>query len=180
MEIKTIIIKSTSSKFCVIIIIKKRHSAHIIYTIYTWYLVMVIELEHDEQSFIKWVWQWAVGNDTLHLTQTVASFWIMSVLSLVLSSKWNEISVQGRMDRCSFCSSCWGLNGGFNLGGCSLLFPRPIFADKGAVLVELDILVAVVHQAVPALRGFDLPAQGMLAALQRLLVVVAAREEQWI
>lgn len=163
MEMKTIIIKSTSSIFCVTIIIKKQHSAHTIYTIYTWYLVMVIELKHDEQSFIKRVWQWAVGNDTLCLTQT--SFGIMSVLSLVLSSKWNEISVQGRMDRCLFCSSCWGLYGGFNLSGRSLLFPRPVFTDKGAVLVELDVLVAVVHQAVPALRSFDLSAQGMLAAL---------------
>lgn len=79
-----------------------------------------------------------------------------------------------------FCSSCRGLNGGFDLSGRPLLLPPGVLADKGAVFVELRVLVAVVHQAVPAFHRFDLPAQRVLAALQWLLVVVAAREAQWI
>lgn len=77
-------------------------------------------------------------------------------------------------------SSRRGLSGGFDLGGRSLLLSPGVLADKGAVLVELNVLVAVVHQAVPAVPRFDLPAQRVLAALQWLLVVVAAREAQWI
>lgn len=73
-------------------------------------------------------------------------------------------------------ASRWGLNGGFDLRGRPLLLPPGVLADKGAVLVELHVLVAVVHQAVAAVGRFDLPAQRALAALQWLLVIVTARE----
>lgn len=73
-----------------------------------------------------------------------------------------------------------GLSGGFDLGGRPFLLPPGVLADKRAVLVELGVLVAVVHQAVAAVRRFDLPAQRVLAALQRLLVVVAARQTRTI
>ena len=79
-----------------------------------------------------------------------------------------------------FRSSRRCLSGGFDLGGHPLLLPARVLADKRAVLVELNVLVAVVHQTVPAVPGFDLPAQRVLAALQWLLVVVTAREAQWI
>lgn len=83
------------------------------------------------------------------------------------------------MDGC-FGSSCRGLNSGFDLSGHPLLLSPRILADKGAVLVELNVLVPVVHQAVPTVPGFDLSAQRVLAALQRLLVVVTAREARRI
>lgn len=73
-------------------------------------------------------------------------------------------------------ASRWGLNGGFDLRGRPLFLPPGVLADKRAVLVELNVLVAVVHQAVAAVGRFDLPAQRALAALQWLLVVVTARE----
>lgn len=55
--------------FCVIIIIKKRHSAHTIYTIYTQYLVMVILLQPDKTELYKMrvavcKWQWRITFDT--------------------------------------------------------------------------------------------------------------------
>lgn len=68
------------------------------------------------------------------------------------------------------------LNAGLDLGGRPFLLPPGVLPDEGPVLVELDVLVAVVHQAVPAVPGLDLPAQRALAALQWLLVVVTARE----
>lgn len=67
--------------------------------------------------------------------------------------------------------------GGFDLHRRPLLLPPGVLADERAVLVELRVLVAVVHQAVAAVRRFDLPAQRASAALQRLLIVVAVREE---
>lgn len=73
-------------------------------------------------------------------------------------------------------ASRWGLNGGFDLRGRPLFLSPGVLADKGAVLVELDVLVAVVHQAVATVGRFDLSAQRALAALQWLLVVVTARE----
>lgn len=62
-------------------------------------------------------------------------------------------------------ASRWALNGGFNLRGRSLFLSPSVLADKRAVLVELNVLVAVVHQAIAAVGRFDLPAQGALAAL---------------
>lgn len=73
-------------------------------------------------------------------------------------------------------ASRWGLNGGFDLRGRPFFLSPGVLADKRAVLVELNVLVAVVHQAVSAVGRFDLPAQRALAALQWLLIVVTARE----
>lgn len=67
--------------------------------------------------------------------------------------------------------------GGFDLDRRPFLLPPGVLADERAVLVELSVLVAVVDQAVAAVRRLDLPAQRASAALQRLLVVVAVKEE---
>lgn len=67
--------------------------------------------------------------------------------------------------------------GGFDLDRRPFLLPPGVLADERAVLVELSVLVAVVDQAVAAVRRFDLPAQRASAALQRLLVVVAVKED---
>lgn len=72
-------------------------------------------------------------------------------------------------------SSRRGLSGGFDLGGHPLLLSPGVLSDERPVLVELDVLVSVVHQAVPAVPRFDLSAQRVLAALQWLLVVVTER-----
>lgn len=85
-----------------------------------------------------------------------------------------EMCPRGR--RMAARASRWRLNGGFDLGGRPLFLSPGVLADKRAVLVELNVLVAVVHQAVAAVGRFDLPAQRALAALQWLLIVVTARE----
>lgn len=133
-------------------------------------------------------WGYAVGNDALHLTQNLCSVWIMScfLCHLFLPAGLNENGVQwgrevGGIVREGgigwlFRSSRRGLNGCFDLSGHPLLLSSRVLADKGAVLVELSVLVAVVHQAVPAVPSFDLSAQRALAALQWLLVVVAESE----
>lgn len=72
-------------------------------------------------------------------------------------------------------ASRWGLNAGFDLRGCPLFLSPSVLADKRAVLVELNVLVAVVHQAIATVGRFDLSAQRVLAALQWLLIVVTAR-----
>lgn len=73
-------------------------------------------------------------------------------------------------------ASRWALNGGFDLGGCPLFLSSGVLADKRAVLVELNVPVTVVHQAIAAVGRFDLSAQRALAALQWLLIIVTARE----
>lgn len=109
----------------------------------------------------------------------------MSASSLIPSRFHEKRRPRGRRRRGGGGGRGWrpgasrrGLSGGFDLGGRPFLLPPGVLADKRAVLVELGVLVAVVHQAVAAVRRFDLPAQRVLAALQRLLVVVAARETQ--
>lgn len=56
-------------------------------------------------------------------------------------------------------ASRWALNGGFDLRGHPLFLSPGILADKRAVLVELNVLVAVVHQTIAAVGRFDLSAQ---------------------
>lgn len=55
-----------------------------------------------------------------------------------------------------------------------LLLAAGVLANEWAVFVELGLLVAVVHQAVAAVRRFDVPAGRVQAPLQWLLVIVAA------
>lgn len=54
-----------------------------------------------KQSFIKWEWQCAVGNDALRLTQNLCSVWIMSVSSFIrvmktVSGWWMGEGWEGR------------------------------------------------------------------------------------
>lgn len=93
--------------------------------------------------------------------------------------------VRSRPFWCKLCS--WrGKTGGqfssrrdlsrvFDINRRPLLLLAGVHSDKRTVLVELGVLFAVVHQAVPAVPHFDLPAQRLLAALQWLLIVVAVR-----
>lgn len=55
--------------------------------------------------------------------------------------------------------SRWGLNGGFDLRGRPLFLSPGVLSDKRTVLVELNVLIAVVHQAIAAVGRFDLSAQ---------------------
>uniref|UniRef100_A0A8C5BEF3 Uncharacterized protein n=1 Tax=Gadus morhua TaxID=8049 RepID=A0A8C5BEF3_GADMO len=55
---------------------------------------------------------------------------------------------------CVMASSRRGLGGPFDLRGYPLVLVSGVLADEGAVLVELDLLVAVVHQAVAALPTY--------------------------
>lgn len=62
-------------------------------------------------------------------------------------------------------ASRWGLNAGFDLRGRPVFLSPGVLADKRAVLVELNTLIAVVHQAIATVGRFDLSAQRALAAL---------------
>lgn len=88
------------------------------------------------------------------------------------------MTMVSRKDGWWFHSSCRGLNRAFDLSGHPLLLASSILPDKGTILVELHVLIAIVHQAVPAVPSFDLSAQRVLAALQRLLIVVTATTQQ--
>lgn len=171
MEIKTI--PSPLNFFLWWYFFLKRQSTHTIYTIFT----QLILLQLDKKSALQNEWQYAVGNDALHLTQRSCAL-LDNVCSFSFSPHVKTVS--GGWYGKQFYSSCWGLNGGFDLSRCSFLLLPRVLADKGAVLVELNILVAIVHQAVTAVPCFDLSAQRVLAALQWLLVIVTAREAQWI
>lgn len=71
--------------------------------------------------------------------------------------------------------------GGRGAGGAlsrALLPGRSVGADEGAILAEQAVVaVPVLHQAVGALRGLQVPAKGPQAAFEGLLVAVAARHK---
>lgn len=87
-------------------------------------------------------------------------------------------SVVLRMDDGPFSllSRCALIGGSFDFHGHLLFFATCVLADEGAIFVELDILIPIVHQAVPTVLCFDLSAQRVLAALQWLLIVVTVSE----
>lgn len=140
---------------CVIIIIKKRLRTYNIHTIYTRHLVngRPVATRQKQERYTARV---AVGGDALVDTERVCSVWIASVfftLSFVRRCPGDDGWVGGSA---AARSSRWRLNGGLDLGGRPLpLPPARVLADEGAVLVELGVLVAVVHQAVLAAAGFD-------------------------
>lgn len=68
------------------------------------------------------------------------------------------------------------IGGSFDFHGHPFFLASSVLADKGAILVELGVLIPIVHQAVPTVLCFDLSAQRVLAALQWLLIVVTVSE----